>query len=383
MVKKMGKQISKSIEAHFQDLQDPRRETMNKRHKFIDILMISICGAICGANDWVSVSTFGKAKEAWFCTFLELPNGIPSHDTFTDVFSKIDPDQFRNCFISWVKSMVHLLPGDVVAIDGKTLRHSYDKQDSRSSIHMVSAWANRNSLVLGQIKTEKKSNEITAIPQLLEILELTGCLVTIDAMGCQKKIADKIREKGADYLLALKGNQPKLYESVVNYFSTANERNFENYEIDFAVTEDRNHGRIEYRRCWVEPDISWLEQRDEWKDLRSVIMVESERHINDHVSFEHRYYLSNANFEASEFLEGTRQHWSIENSLHWVLDVAFREDDSRVRKGNGAENYAIIRHIAVNLLKQEKTAKIGVKNKRLKAGWDEAYLLKVLNGIVR
>ncbi len=282
----MGKDISKSIEAHFQNLQDPRKETLNKRHKFIDLLMISICGA----NDWVAIATFGRAKETWLCTFLELPNGIPSHDTFTDVFSKINPGKFRECFLSWVKSLADLLPGDVVAIDGKTLRHSYDTQDSRSSIHMVSAWAGRNSLVPGQIKTEKKSDEITAIPQLSETLELTGCLVTIDAMGCQKKIAEKIREKDADYLLALKENHPKLYKAVVNYFDTASDLGFENYEIDFAETENRNHGRIEYRRCRVSSDISWLEQGCEWKDLHSLVMIESERHLNSHVSIEHRYY---------------------------------------------------------------------------------------------
>lgn len=377
----MSSNISKSIEAHFQNLKDPRRETLNRRHNFLDLLIISICGAICGANDWVAVSSFGRAKKEWFETFLELPNGIPSHDTFTDVFAKIDPEQFRACFISWISDLAELLPGDVVAIDGKTLRRSYDTKDSRKPIHMVSAWACRNSLVLGQIRTAEKSNEITAIPQLLEVLELTGCIVTIDAMGCQKKIADKIREKGADYLLALKENHPKLLEAVENRFHTAAERRFNGYEIDFAETEDRNHGRNEYRRCWVESDISWLEQRGEWKDLQSVIMIESERHVNGDISIEYRYYLSSAETDAAEFLMATRQHWGIENSLHWVLDVAFREDDARNRKKNSAENSAILRHIALNLLKQEKTAGCGIQNRRLKAGWDTSYLMKVLTGI--
>lgn len=246
---------------------------------------------------------------------------------------------------------------------------------------MVRAWSSQNSLVLGQIKTEKKSNEITAIPQLPEVLELTGCIVTIDAMGCQKRITNKIREKEADYLLALKENHPKLFNAVVDYFDTASDSDFEDYEIDFAETEDRNHGRIEYRRCRVESDIEWLEQKDEWKDLQSVILIESERHIGDDISIEHRYYLSSAKTNAFDLLEAGRQHWSIENSLHWVLDVVFREDDARNRKGNGAQNFAIIRHIALNLLKREKTAKHGIQNKRLKAGWDSSYLLKVLNGL--
>ncbi len=383
MAERMEARVSTGIGAHFRELPDPRRETMNGRHKFLDILVIAICGAICGANDWVAVAAFGRAKENWLRAFLELPNGIPSHDTFGDVFSKIDPDRFRKCFISWVESLADILPGDVVAIDGKTSRHSYDRGDSRSPIHMASAWASRSSLVLGQVKTEDKSNEISAIPQLLEILELTGCLVTIDAMGCQKEIARKIREKGADYLLALKENHPKLHESVVARFDAARDGGFESREMDFAETEDRNHGRIEYRRCRVESDISWLERKDEWKDLASVAMIESERHLDGRFSIERRYYLSSAKLEASEFLERARRHWSIENSLHWVLDIAFREDDSRIRKGNGAENFAILRHIAINLLRRDKTAKMGVKNKRLRAGWDETYLLKILSGIFR
>jgi predicted transposase YbfD/YdcC len=377
----MGQDISRSIEAHFQGLQDPRRHTLNQRHKFIDILVIAICGAICGANDWVAVATFGKAKEDWLRTFLELPHGIPSHDTFTDVFTKLSPEQFQQCFISWVSSLVTLFPGEVVAIDGKTLRHSYDAQDSRAAIHMVSAWASQNSLVLGQLKTDAKSNEITAIPQLLDALELAGCLVTIDAMGCQKKIAAKIVEKGADYLLALKENHPTLYEAVTGYFTSATAQEEFNTALDFAETEDRNHGRIECRRCWVTSDIAWLDQRVLWKDLQTLVMIESERHVNGKMSIEHRYYLSSATGTASTFLNATRQHWSIENSLHWVLDVAFREDDIRIRKGYGAENFAILRHIALNLLKQEQTTTVGVQNKRLKAGWDHTYLEKVLEGM--
>lgn len=378
----MSLNLTHSMTTHFQSLPDPRKPTENTRHKFIDILAIAICGAICGANDWVAVATFGTAKEPWFRTFLELPHGIPSHDTFTTVFARIAPEHFQDCFVSWVASLTTLLPGEVVAIDGKTLRRSYDAQNSRAAIHMVSAWASQQSLVLGQLKTEAKSNEITAIPQLLEVLELTGCLVTIDAMGCQKSIADKIVEKGADYLLALKANHPTLYTLVESYFDTASDQEFVGYAIDFAETEDRNHGRLEFRRCWVEADLSWLDHKAHWTDLQALVMIESERHVNGEITIAHRYYLSSARLDASTFLEKTRDHWSIENGLHWVLDVAFREDDCRVRKGHGAENFASLRHLALNLLKREQTAKMGIQNKRLKAGWDEGYLEKVLQGIV-
>lgn len=372
--------ISHSIETHFKSLPDPRRQTMNMRHKFLDILVIAISGVICGANNWVNVATFGNAKEKWFRTFLELPNGIPSHDTFTDVFAKLSPEHFQQCFTAWMSDLVSLFPGEVVAIDGKTLRRSYDAQDSRAAIHMVSAWASQQSLVLGQVKTDEKSNEITAIPQLLEALELTGCLVTIDAMGCQKSIAEKIRDRGADYLLALKANHPTLSQAVECFFDADNGLS-ENRLFDIADSEERNHGRIEYRQCQVSSDVNCLPGHQAWPDLKSIVMIEAERHINDTVTLERRYYLSSAQWDADAFLAATRSHWSIENSLHWVLDVNFREDECRIRKGFGAENFAILRHIALNMIKQEKTAKSGIQNKRLRAGWDAKYLEKVLAGM--
>jgi len=378
----MASKLVQTVEEHFSDLADPRRETENKLHYFIDILIIAICGAICGANDWVAIARFGKAKEAWFRQFLELPNGIPSHDTFNDVFAKISPDRFQQCFISWVGSIAHLLPGEVIAIDGKTLRRSHDRTSGKPPIHMVSAWATQNSLVLGQLKTEEKSNEITAIPELLNALALEGALVTIDAIGCQTKIADTIVDQGADYLLALKENQPKLYEAVQAHFEQANENEFEGYSIDYHETIDDNHGRHEERRCWVSYDLVNIPNADKWKKLNALVMVESERTLNEETSIEHRYYISSLQQGANILLSATREHWGIENKLHWVLDVAFREDDSRVRKENGSENFAILRHIALNLLKKEKTAKVGIQNKRLMAGWDTSYLQKVLQGLI-
>ncbi len=340
--------------------------------------MIAVCGALCGADNWVAVETFGKAQKDWFQGFLELPFGIPSHDTFNTTFRRIDPEQFQACFASWVTSLANLLPGEVVAIDGKTLRHSYDRQDSRAAIHMVSAWASQQSLVLGQLKTDAKSNEITAIPQLLEVLELTGCLVTIDAMGCQKAIAQKIRGRGADYLLALKDNHPTLYRAVTEHFSPEQATTLGQYNVDFDWREERNRDRDEIRRCWVDHDLRWLPQREEWLDLQAVVRIESVRTLHGQTSRENRYYLSSASSDAETFLKNTRGHWSIENSLHWVLDVAFCEDACRLRKGYGAENFATLRHIVVNLLQHDHTSSVGMRTKRLQAGWDVKFREHVL-----
>jgi len=378
----MSQELSKAIEEHFKSLSDPRRKTANQRHNFVDILVIAICGIICGANGWVAVEKFGKAKEDWFSGFLELPNGIPSHDTFTDVFAKLSPKQFEACFISWVESISELFDGEVVSIDGKTLRRSHDVSFDKKAIHMVSAWASANSLVLGQIKTDEKSNEITAIPELLKSLELKGCLVTIDAMGCQKKIAEVIIESDADYLLVVKDNQPNLHQAIQDYFAQANEADFEDYKIDFAETFNKGHGRLESRRCWVGYDaLPYIDDSQNWEELQTIVMVESERTIKEETTIEHRYYISSTKDTAASLLNASRMHWGIENSLHWRLDIAFREDDSRIRKGHGAENFAILRHIALNLLEKEDTAKVGIKNKRLMAGWDNSYLEKVLAGL--
>lgn len=369
-----------TIAEHFSELEDPRR--YNKRHLLHDIIVIAICAAICGADDWVAVEDFGHAKQSWFEEFLELPHGIPSHDTFGDVFRVLDSDQFRRGFIQWVQAVNEVTGGQIVPIDGKKLRRSHDKTLGKNAIHMVSAWAAENHVVLGQIKVDDKSNEITAIPQLLDLLEISGCIVTIDAMGCQREIARKIVEdKDADYVLALKGNQGGLFEDVKGLFEHAQEVGFENCE--HYRTEEKGHGRREVRECWTASDsesLASIQSLADWQDLRTVIMVKSERFVGDKRSEESRYYISSLSGDAEQALEAVRGHWGIENKVHWVLDIAFREDDCRIRKGNGAQNFAILRHIALNLLKQEKTAKCGVKNKRLKAGWDESYLLKVLSG---
>jgi predicted transposase YbfD/YdcC len=369
-----------TIAEHFSELEDPRR--YNRRHLLHDIVVIAICAAICGADDWVAVEEFGRAKRSWFEKFLELPHGIPSHDTFGDVFGLLDPDQFRRCFIQWVQAVNEITGGQVIPIDGKKLRRSHDKTWRKNAIHMVSAWAAENHVVLGQIKVDDKSNEITVIPQLLDLLEISGCIVTIDAMGCQKKIARKIvEEKDADYVLALKGNQSGLFEDVKGLFERVQKTGFENCE--YYRTEEHGHGRLEVRECWTVSDPEYLasiRSLADWWGLHTVIMVKSERSVGDKRSEESRYYIASLSGDAKQALEAVRGHWGIENQVHWVLDIAFREDECRIRKGNGAQNFAVLRHIALNLLKQEKTAKCGVKNKRLKAAWDESYLLKVLSG---
>jgi len=373
-----------AISKHFGCIEDPRVDR-TKEHKLLDIILIAICAAICGADGWVGVERFGNAKLGWLRGFLDIPNGIPSHDTFGRVFARLDPDQFREGFVSWVQSIRKLVGGEVVPIDGKMLRRSHDHGKGKEAIHMVSAWSSRSHLVLGQVKVDEKSNEITALPVLLELLAIEECIVTLDAMGCQKKIAEIIIGKGADYVLALKKNQGILYRDVKDTFDMALADDFRGVAHDACRTVDGGHGRIEIRRCWVISDpeyITYLERRGQWKGLQSIVKVEAKRRIGEEVTYETRYYLSSLSGEAEEIAEAVRGHWGIENSVHWILDVAFREDDCRVRTGHAAENLAILRHIALNLLKNEKTANCGVRNRRLNAAWNESYLLKVLRGII-
>jgi len=344
----------RSLIEHICLIPDPRIQK-KCRHKLVDIVAISICAILCGADDWNAIEGFGKAKKDWFLEFLELPNGIPSHDTFRRLFSILSPDAFRKFFSDWVREVAGLVKG-VVAIDGKTLRRSHDKRLGKSAIHMVSAWSVENSLVLGQIKTEEKSNEIKAIPKLLEILALEGCIVTIDAMGCQKVIAKQIVEQGGDYLLALKGNQGNLSDAVAVIFDEADKVEYEGCPVDYYETSERSRDRMEIRRHWTIQCDEKFEYTKIWKGLNIIGMVESERTIDGKTSIEWRYYIGSIENNAALFGRSVRHHWGVENGLHWRLDMGFREDESRIRKGHSAENFAVMRHIAMNLLKQEKTA---------------------------
>lgn len=367
----------------FTGLDDPRREKHSSRHLLIDILVLTILAVICGADNWVAVEKFGDSKIDWLKTFLKLPHGIPSHDTIGNLFSRLDPKQFQDCFLRWINELFDFSGGEIIAIDGKTLRHSYDTAAGRPAIHMVSAWACKNRLVLGQIKTETKSNEVTAIPELLRRLDLVGSVVSIDAMGCQKKIAKQIIAQGGNYVFNLKGNQSKLHQDVALFLeSYVDKKQCQKTIVNTATTVDGEHGRIETRRYWVTEEIKWLEQYDSWAGFKSIGMVEYESiaKATGECSIERRFFINSIPADVSRFSEAVRHHWGIENGLHWCLDVGFDEDNSRVRKDRAPENFAVIRHIALNLLKQESTARTGIKNKRLMAGWDHSYLAKLLSG---
>jgi predicted transposase YbfD/YdcC len=369
-----------TIAKHFAKMTDPRKGTL-RYHKLIDILVIGICAVTCGADDYEAIADFGRAKAEWFESFLELPNGIPAHDTFWRVFEALNPEQFQHCFLKWMSAVRQLISREVIAVDGKTLRRSYAKEADKAAIHMVSAWATTNRLVLGQQKVDAKSNEITAIPELLRSLDLQDCIVTIDAMGCQTAIANLIIEGKGDYLLALKGNQSNLHDDVILLFDDLANSNFTAYTYDYARTVDKNHGRIEVRHCWIieYPTLDGvLRGADNWRGLTTLVKVRSERYIADKHSIEDRYFIASYHDTAAHVLQQTREHWQVENSLHWVLDIAFREDESRIRKGNGPQNFAVLRHIALNLLKQNSGSKLGIKNRRLRAGWDNDYLMAVL-----
>lgn len=367
-----------TIADYFVSVEDPRIER-TKRHQLIDVITIAICAVICGAESWVAIETYGQAKKEWLKRFLELPNGIPSHDTFARIFSLIDPQNFQECFVSWMKSVANLTDGEVIAIDGKSLKHSYDKKFGNRAINMVSAWATSNKLVLGQIKVDKKSNEITAIPELIKVLDIAGCIVTIDAIGCQKEIVNLISQKDGDYIIALKKNQKSLYESTEILFKEAISKRNEGFKASHYSTREMGHGREEIRNYLMLTDISSrIDPENKWQKLNSIGMVESVRTENGKTTVETRYYISSLKLDARKFGDSVRSHWGIENSLHWILDVALNEDDCRIRKDNSPQNFAVLRHIAVNLLGKEKTKKLGIKNKQFLAAMDDNYLTKVL-----
>jgi len=369
-----------AIEEHFGKVSDPRIER-TKEHKLIDIIVIAICAVICGAEGWVDIENYGKSKKKWLKTFLELSNGIPSHDTFGRVFSLLDAQEFQAAFYSWVMAVNEITQGQIVSVDGKCMLGSEDKVVGKRAIYMVSAWAEANHVVLGQRKVDEKSNEITAIPELLKILAISGCIITIDAIGTQTNIAKTIIEVGAGYVLSVKENQGHLYEDISVLFAVDQAQNFKYASFEYEKTTNKGHGRMEIRECWSTSNPEYLNlirNSENWAGLKSIAMVVCTRSVDGMETQRVRFYITSLPSDAKRILHIVRRHWSIENELHWVLDVALNEDRSRVRKDQAPENFSVLRHIAVNLLKQEKTAKGGIHAKQLQAAWNEQYLLKVL-----
>lgn len=371
-----------TIAEHFDDIEDIRIER-GKKHQLIDIITIAICAVVCGADGWIDIEMYGIARKKWLGEFLSLPNGIPSHDTFARVFSQINPEEFNRCFLNWVKGIRQITAGEIIAFDGKQSRNSGDEKNGQGVINTVSAWATSNRLVLGQKKVEGKSNEITALPELIKVLDLAGCIVTIDAMGCQREIVKKIIEKDADYVIAVKKNQPTLYEQVEQVFKQAIRNHGEGLKISSFNSKELNRGREEIRNYLMISDVSvQIDSLKKWQNLTSIGMVESVRVLAGKTSVEIRYFISSLENDAQKLAEAIRGHWSIENSLHWVLDVALKEDNSRIRKDRAPANFAVLRHIAINIISQNKSRKLSVRSKRFLATLDEEYSTELLEAIL-
>lgn len=377
----VGKKELPPFAEFFGDVEDPRRQNANQRHELIELIVMAVIGTICGADSWKEIEVVAQAKEKWLRTFMKLPGGIPSHDTFGRVFRAIDPVQFRAAFGNYIADVASSVTRERIAIDGKTARRSFDGRGVHAPIHTVSAWAGRNRVVLGQVRSDEASNEITAIPVLLQALSLKDVIVTIDAMGCQREIADEIVAGGGDYVLTLKSNQPSLLNDAQHLYQASLMSGLAEGVWSTYETEDHNHGRHEMRRHYVTQVLDDLETRSEWRGLRSLCVVERERTLNNLTTTARHYYISSLSYQAKTFAEIIRGHWGIENSLHWVLDMAFREDESRVRKGNAAENLVVMRHLALNLLRRSERYDIGIKGRRLAAAVDHEYLLEVIMGM--
>jgi len=374
----MAEGEGRSLVARFAEVSDPRA-ALGVRHSLEAILTIALCALICGADNWVEMEEFGKAREAWFATFLDLPHGIPSHDTLGRVFAALDPEQFERCFRRWTQGVAQALEAQVIALDGKALRRAHNA--GHRPLQVVSAWASEARVVLAQRAVPGKANELRALPEVLALLALEGCIVTIDAMGTHADIAAQISDKGAAYVLALKGNQGRLEGDVQALFADAHGVDYAGIAHSYSRDVDGGHGRIEVRETWAITDPAYLAYVDPpgaWPELRSLVMVRAERRVGEKTSVERRYYLSSLAAPARAIGAAIRAHWGIENSVHWVLDLAFRQDESRARVRHAARNLATLHHLALNVLRQEKTARVGISAKRHKAGWDQAYLLKVL-----
>ena len=366
-----------SLIEHFSELEDPRVER-NKKHELIDVIVLCVCAVVSGAEGWSDIEEFGLAKLKWLRRYVPLANGVAVDDTIARIISALSVSGFQECFMSWMEDAVKLSGGEIIAVDGKTQRRSHDRKRGLKALHMVSAWASRNGVVLGQVKTEEKSNEITAIPVLLEKLELSGSIVTIDAMGCQREIVKQIKEGGGDYVLTVKGNQIQLEKEIEEYFEEAEEDDFDRSEIQNEETSDEGHGRVEHRSYFLSTDLNGLCGVEKWCGLKAIGMVQSERYREGRVSIERRHYITSVD-DIDSFRHAVRGHWGIENGLHWRLDVTFGEDESRIRRGNGPHNMGVIRHVAMNLLKGE-TSKISVRKKRIRAGFSDDFRDKILMG---